>query len=429
MILWLAAAAAALALVVALMARPLLSRSGDASPRGAHDMQVFRDQLSALDRDVERGVLNPEEAEGARAEISRRLLAAAAEADRSDAAAPAPRNVSRLGALAIGAFIAAGTAGLYLSLGAPGKPDLPRAERLARMQEAARSRPSQAEAERELADALAASGAPAADAASPPRTEREAQMRELVDKLRQVLRDRPDDVRGRRLLAGSLRGLGDFAGAREAQREVLELAGDAATADDHAAMGELMILSVNGYVSPEAEAEIRKALELDPDHPSARYYAGLALEQSGRADLAVPLWAELLRDSPPDAPWASLVRRRIVEVAQANGLPVPPLPPEPGAAPGPSSADVAAASEMTADERREMIEGMVSRLETRLKEQGGAPEEWARLIGALGVLGRAEDARAARDEAARRFADDPEALAVVRRSAERAGVAGSEAAE
>ncbi len=40
-----------------LVVRPLLSARREAPPRAAHDMQVFRDQLAALDKDVERGVL------------------------------------------------------------------------------------------------------------------------------------------------------------------------------------------------------------------------------------------------------------------------------------------------------------------------------------------------------------------------------------
>jgi cytochrome c-type biogenesis protein CcmH len=54
---------------------------------------------------------------------------------------------------------------------------------------------------------------------------------------------------------------------------------------------------------------------------------------------------------------------------------------------------MAAAQNLSPEERMEMIEGMVTRLETRLTERGGGPEDWVRLIRALSVLGRDDDAR------------------------------------
>jgi len=46
-----------------------------------------------------------------------------------------------------------------------------------------------------------------------------------------------------------------------------------------------------------------------------------------------------------------------------------------------------------------MIKGMVNSLETRLATQGGAAEDWARLIRALTVLEQNDRARAILDEA------------------------------
>ena len=124
MIFWLTAVLLAL-LVASWLARPLLIGRAAAAPRAAHDLQVFRDQLRALDRDVERGVLTEAEAGGARAEISRRLLAAAAEAEREVAAGPAPERLSRLAAAGLAAAVVAGAVALYAVIGAPGAPDRP----------------------------------------------------------------------------------------------------------------------------------------------------------------------------------------------------------------------------------------------------------------------------------------------------------------
>ena len=68
-----------------------------------------------------------------------------------------------------------------------------------------------------------------------------------------------------------------------------------------------------------------------------------------------------------------------------------------------------------------MVEGMVAQLESRLASQGGTPEEWARLISSLVVIGNADHARAIWSEAQTRFAAQPEALEIVRRAATDAG--------
>ena len=99
-------------------------------------------------------------------------------------------------------------------------------------------------------------------------------------------------------------------------------------------------------------------------------------------------------------------------------------PPEPSgtALPGPDAEAMAAAEAMTPEDRRRMVEGMVEGLETRLATQGGAPDEWARLIGALVVIGRQDHARDILAEARARFAATPEALAVIAEAAGKAGL-------
>ena len=91
--------------------------------------------------------------------------------------------------------------------------------------------------------------------------------------------------------------------------------------------------------------------------------------------------------------------------------------------PGPDAAAVAAAGEMSDEERQQMIRGMVEQLENRLATQGGTPEEWARLIGALATLGETDRAKAAWAEAKTKFADRPEALATLDAAAGQAGLA------
>ncbi|MCB2134183.1 MAG: c-type cytochrome biogenesis protein CcmI, partial [Rhodobacteraceae bacterium] len=74
-------------------------------------------------------------------------------------------------------------------------------------------------------------------------------------------------------------------------------------------------------------------------------------------------------------------------------------------------------------DRSAMIRGMVEGLEARLADGGGSPAEWARLIGALGVLGEGDRALAARDAARAAYAGDAAALAEIDDAGARAGLA------
>ena len=78
---------------------------------------------------------------------------------------------------------------------------------------------------------------------------------------------------------------------------------------------------------------------------------------------------------------------------------------------------------MTDADRQAMIRTMVEGLNSRLAEEGGTPAEWSRLIGAYGILGEVDKARAIWAEAQVKFATQPDALDEIRGGARRAGVA------
>ena len=65
---------------------------------------------------------------------------------------------------------------------------------------------------------------------------------------------------------------------------------------------------------------------------------------------------------------------------------------------------------MTAEQRGEMIRGMVARLAGRLKENGSDVEGWLRLVRAYMVLGERDKASAAAADARRALASDPDKL-------------------
>ena len=408
MVFWIVAGGLTLAVSLILGLALLRGRIGDAPP-AAYDLQVYRDQLKEVDRDEARGVISEAEAERLRAEVSRRVLAADAQLRAGGETGGQPGRGGWIAAGLVVLGLAGGSAALYAQVGAPGYRDVPLKTRLAVSDAARQNRLSQAEAEARV---------PAPDV-SP---EASAEFLELMDKLRETVAQREGDLRGLTLLVRNEAALGNLTAAHEAQTKLIAAKGEDATARDHAYRADLMISAAGGYVSQEAEAALREALQRDPGEPTARYYLGVYLMQVDRPDAAFRTWDGLLRESDPSAPWVPTIRERIEELAWRAGVTDYQLPPLEGA-PGPSAADMEAAGEMSLEERQQMIRGMVEGLSQRLADEGGTPAEWARLIRALGVLGDTGRAAAIWTEAQTRFADTPEAMALVREAALDAGVA------
>jgi cytochrome c-type biogenesis protein CcmH len=395
------AVAALLTLVsLGIVFAPLMRGGARSGRRASYDMQVYRDQLREIEADVGRGVLTADEAAATRAEVARRLLAAADAEAAETAAGAAPRRLSRRAGAAMLAALALAAGGAYAWLGAPGLPDQPLAARMAREAEAWASRPGQAEVEAMIAARSPAAPAPEGEDAA------------MVARLQEMLEQRPGDAEGHRVLARSLGALGRWPEARAAQARAVEIFGERAAARDLVELAEMMISAANGYVSPEAEAALDRALALDPHDPIGRYYAGLTALQGGRPDIAERIWSGLLAEGPPDAPWIAAIEAEIGALGRLAGR----------SPPGPDAADVAAAADMAPEERQAMVEGMVEGLAGRLAAEGGPPEDWARLIRALGVLGRTGQAAEIWTEARETFGGDPAALAAIGAAARDAGL-------
>lgn len=410
MIFWLIVAATSAAATWVLLApmRGAGRAVGAAEDDGA-DLRIYRDQLAEVDRDVARGTLAADEAGRIRTEVQRRIL----EADRASRqtsagdAQGAPIAAQRALMIAVPLVLVGAALALYSSLGAPGTADLSMADRLAQAETMRAERPSQAEAE----------------AASPPRPVPDAdpQFLKLMEDLRGAVTNRPDDLQGQELLARNEALLNNFAAAATAQTAVVRLKGANVTSADHAELAGLMILAADGIVTAEAETALVAALQADQTNGVARYYAGLLQVQIGRPDQAFQMWRALLEDSTPDAPWVAPIRAQIDELAQAAGVNY--APPPVSTERGPSAEDVANAADMTPEERQQMIRGMVDGLSDRLATEGGPASDWARLIGALGVLGQVDRAAEIYREAREVFAVNPDDLAVLAKAASGAGVA------
>ncbi|HLH95988.1 MAG TPA: c-type cytochrome biogenesis protein CcmI [Xanthobacteraceae bacterium] len=328
---------------------------GQAKHRSGSDLAVYRDQLAEIQRDRTAGQIGEAEAEAARIEVSRRLIGAADAAS----AAPAPLGSAianwhrRVVAIIALVLLPLGAVGFYLKIGSPGLPGQPLSARAAEIQDHS--------------------------------------IEHLVAQVEEHLAANPDDARGWEVIAPVYLRLGRYDDAVKARRNVLRLAGESAARQ--ADLGEALVGAANGIVTVEAKAAFERAVALDPQDVKSRYFLGLAAEQDGRRDEAAATWRSMLATAPEGADWTGFVRG---ELARIEG--------------GPGPADVAAASNMSPDQRTAMIRGMVQKLADQLHKDGSDLEGWLRLVRSYMVLGERDKALAAAGDARHALASDPEKL-------------------
>ena len=384
MILWLGFALMT-ALAVFAVLWPLGRR---ATKVGGSDVVVYRSQLSEIDRDRAAGLIGAAEAEAARTEVSRRLIAAADAADAEQARAAGPAQdvdretadvLTHLRRRAVAAaalvLLPVGGIAVYLILGSPQMPGEPLAPRLAAIR-----------GDRSVENMVAQVEA-------------------------HIVRD-PNDVRAYTVLVPVYMRLGRYDDAVNAQRRILALSGE--NAERLSDLGDALTQAANGVVTVEAKAAFQRSFALDGTDVKARFYLGVASEQDGNRAKAGEIWRALLAEAPPDAPWADTVRQALAEIGNAAS---PPAAAAPSAAPsttavepGPNAQQVAAAAGMSENDRSALIRDMVAQLAGRLQQDGSDIEGWRRLLGAYMVLGERDKANAAAADARRALARDPDKL-------------------
>lgn len=384
---------------------------------GRRDLKVYADQLREIERDLARGVIAADEAERLRTETARRLLEADRSHDRQGVqpADMAPQRMRRL-ALAVipGALLLA--LAVYALRGAPNYPDLPLVARVAEAEAMRAARPRQAELEARWLEAP--------EREAPP--EPDAEFAELMARLRETVATRPDDLTGVRLLARNEARLGRFAEAAAAQRQVVALLPEgtpqAEGLDELVRLAQFLIAAAGGLISPETDQVLEAILRVDPQNGFARFFVGVMFDQTGRPDRTFHLWRRLLEDSQPDDPWVPDLREALPVLAQVAGVryTLPPL--EALGQRGPSPEQIADAEDLDPEDRAAMIGAMVEGLSARLASAGGPPDDWARLIRSLAVLGETDRARAIWAEARTVFAAQPAAMELIDAAARAGGL-------
>ena len=386
--------------VAAVLVRSLRRAAGsDAAGASAAeaDLAVYKDQLAEIERDLARGTITADEAGRLRAEVGKRVI----EADRARSAGgdtPARPATPGRGAIVgtILALVVPGALAGYYWLGAPGYPDLALESRLADLDARMAARPGQ-EAE------LARLGV--------------ARDPDLDQRLAAELAAVTDPVALRERFRSHFEA-GELQAAVRVQEHLLASLGETADGFDHANMALALVVEAQGYVSPEAEIQLRESLRRDMSNELSRYLVGEMFLQAGRYDQTFRFWRPLAEGGAADAPWTQSIRDRIEEVAGLAGVRYA----LPASERGPSSADIAAAAELSPEEQQARIEGMVAQLSDRLATEGGDVEEWNRLIRSLVVLERLPDAQKIYDEAKEKFAGRPAELSFLRLAAVESGL-------
>jgi len=334
-----------------------LSRRGRPHLEGS-EATVYKDQLAEINRDLAAGLIGASEADAARVEISRRLLAAAAAADEHSPPTGSNVRLRRVAAIIALVGLPVVSVALYLPLGSPRLGDFPLAERIR-----------------------------TPDANEP--------LANLVAQVEAHLEKNPTDGRGWNALAPVLTKLGRYDEAVLAYRNSITYNGD--SAERRADLGEALAGAAGGVVTLEARTEFERAIALNADEVKANYFLGLAAEQDGRSAEAASIWRSILAKAPPDAPWRPLVQAALGRVGGSG-------------APALSDDAMATAKDMNEADRGAMIRGMVDRLASRLKQNGDDVEGWLRLVRAYMVMGDRDKAKSALTDARQAVANDAERL-------------------
>lgn len=413
-----------IAVAAVLVATPFIRRFERARLESAGNLAVYRDQLRQIENDVDQGVIDPMQAEGASLEIKRKILAAG----RGEDPARSPLNQAerKFALTAVTSIVIFGSIILYAIVGSP---ELPAQARLEQPPVARRSAEGAAQPQGSTAvEALASR------TAVPPQ-EGLASVDEMIRRVEARLQRSAQDVDGWRMLGWAYFGIARFTDAANAYSRAIELRPD--SAEYRSARGEALVRGADGTVTTPARKDFEEAAKLDPKDARARFFIGLAKEQDGDRQAALADWSKLLAESDPTEPWLPDLRERVAELqrelggANTGSLSARPdlsadalrefLQSEkskqraaeaPRRDPGPE--DVRNAESMAPQDRAAMIQGMVEGLASRLEQQPRDAEGWIKLVRSRVVLGEAELADKSLRRALTVFSEDgPERTLIV----------------
>ena len=213
-------------------------------------------------------------------------------------------------------------------------------------------------------------------------------LEEQEERLRARVRAEPEDGEALALLGRLLARTGRELEAVAVLERALRVEEDPRVLSD---LGQALVNLNEGEVTAPAERAFARAHELDPALPEPAFFLGAASYQRGEREAAARLWAGILTRLPPADPFRQAIAARAADLLS-----------RPAAGPLDAGAQAPFAGEAGEDPEA-LIAAMVAGLETRLQDDPGDFSGWLTLIRARASLGEMDAARAAFEEAARRF--------------------------
>jgi cytochrome c-type biogenesis protein CcmH len=390
---------------------------------------VYRSQIEEIDREVTDGVIDPAQADSARTEIKRQLLAADASAQTSTSNLSSSERLFAL--VSIAGIVVFGSVAIYAVTGSPDLPSAPAPGLTAAdaiEQLAALERPKTPVAPAAPVPDKPQSGVPSVD--------------QMIDRLAARLKQSPQDPEGWRMLGWSYFRTDRFADAAAAYARAIEQ--NPANPELRGARIEALVKAAAGRVTAGTASDIEETLKLDPKNVQARFFLGLAREQAGDKRAALRLWTELLDGANPAEPWVRDLKERVAAVGRELGLSTPTTASGPvrdngktiletlqgGGRPvvgekperGPTADDVRNAESMAPADRMAMIRDMVDGLAKRLEKSPNDVDGWVKLMRSRNVLGEPQIAKQALERALAVFAEGTKEREQVQTEARRLGL-------
>ena len=277
-----------------LVAPPLLGRGErrrDELARREMNLQIHRDALVELDKDLQQGTVSESQHKQSRRELEQRLLDEVDQEEESHQGQVAGGR--RLVAIVLLLFIPVFAVGMYKHLGSP--------EAFAP----------------QLAEATAPTGG--ADLLGAPMQDR---INGMVQKLAARLASNPDDAEGWMMLGRSYIVLDRFEDARTALEKAAAL-----KQDDPQLLVDLadaLAMTSSQSLAGRPTELIARALMIDPNNQKALWLAGTAAFEQGSYAEAVQLWRQLATQLPAGSETARTMAANIAEAqALLEGRPPP----------------------------------------------------------------------------------------------------------
>ena len=362
-------------IAVSVILLPVFSKKNLSIAPSSHDLSVYKNQLTEIDNDLERGTINPDEAKAAKVEISRRILTASAELE----SAPNESQViaKPLISFSVVLFIPIFATGIYLYSGSPDIPDMPLVSRL-----------------------------------SLPTDQQDISL--LVAKVEARLEENPQDGQGWEVIAPVYLRLGQPEKAIIAYNNIIRILGPSELR--FANLGEAIVLANSGRVIPDAIVAFENALQINQNSTKSQFYLALEKSQSGKKDQAISSWKNLISNARGDEPWIDIAKQQLATLntdlaENTENLSI---------APDLSNFNLDDIKNLDTEARNELILGMVNGLEERLRTEGGSLEEWLQLINSQIVLGRTAKAQDAVIWALNAFSTDQSSINKIKSMAESA---------